>query len=30
MIGVGEKMVYSTGTDGRKKSECIKHRMDEE
>ena len=30
MIGVGEKMVYSTGIDGRKKSECIKHRMDEE
>ena len=30
MIGVGEKMVYSTGPDGRKKSECIKHRMDEE
>ena len=30
MIGVGEKMVYSTGADGRKKSECIKHRMDEE
>jgi hypothetical protein len=30
MIGVGEKMVYLTGPDGRKKSECIKHRMDEE
>ena len=30
MIGVGEKMVYSTAPDGRKKSECIKHRMDEE
>ena len=30
VIGVGEKMVYSTGIDGRKKSECIKHRMDEE
>ena len=30
MIRVGEKMVYSTGADGRKKSECIKHRMDEE
>ena len=30
IIDVGEKMVYYTGTDNRKKSEHLRHRMGEE
>jgi hypothetical protein len=27
IIGVGEKMIYFQGKDGRKKSECYRHRL---